>query len=268
MLAPCSPSVALAAADSVQVRVMSSASVPVPPELSVVIPVYNEEEALPGTLTELREALDGAGLTQWEALCIDDGSRDRSVAVVREFAAADPRFRLIKFKHNCGQTAAFDAGFRHARGVLVGMMDADGQNDPHDFPNLIRELRARQVDMMCGIRKKRQDSGIRKISSKIANNFRNWVTRETVTDVGCSIRVFRRDCIDRIKLYEGLHRFFPTLFRIEGYTISEIPVNHRPRTRGVSKYGVWNRLWRGLKDLYAVRWMQWRALRYVIESRE
>lgn len=247
---------------------MSNPAAAATPELSVVIPVYNEEDALPGTLNELREALDSAGITNWETLCVDDGSRDRSVAIVREFAAQDPRFRLIKFVRNCGQTAAFDAGFRNARGELVGMMDADGQNDPHDFPHLIKALRESGNDMMCGIRRKRQDNIVRKLSSRIANNFRNWMTAETVTDVGCSIRVFRRSCIDHIKLYEGMHRFFPTLFRIEGYTIGEIKVNHRPRTRGQSKYGIHNRLWRGLKDLFAVKWMQGRSLHYQIDSRD
>ena len=241
-------------------------SVTATPDLSVVIPVYNEEEALPGTLNELREALDSVAIKNWEAICVDDGSRDGSARIVREFSAGDPRFRLVKFKRNCGQTAAFDAGFRAARGELVGMMDADGQNDPHDFPALVKALRELQTDMVCGIRRKREDSLVRKISSRIANNFRNWITDEKVTDVGCSIRVFRRECFERIKLYEGMHRFFPTLFRIEGYKIGEIKVNHRPRTRGKSKYGIHNRLWKGLRDLYAVRWMQARALHYQVED--
>lgn len=235
---------------------------PEKPELSVVIPVYNEEDCLPDTLSELREALDEAGLTNWEAVLVDDGSRDRSAEIVAEFAAGDPRFRLLRFTRNCGQTAAFDAGFHAARGTLMAMMDADGQNDPRDFPRLIEAMREQNVDMMCGVRQKRQDSLVRKVSSRIANNVRNWATRETITDVGCSIRVFRGEHFPRIKLYEGMHRFFPTLFRIEGCTIGEIPVNHRPRTKGQSKYGVWNRLFRSIKDLLAVRWMQTRALRY------
>jgi len=238
------------------------------PALSIVVPVYNEEECLREVMEELRAALDAAGLTDWEAIMVDDGSRDRSPQIARELAAADPRFRLIRFTTNCGQTAAFDMGFRSARGRLVGMMDADGQNDPRDFPRLIAALEQRGVDMICGVRQKRQDSFVRRISSRIANGVRNWATQEQVTDVGCSIRVFRRECFHRIKLYEGMHRFFPTLFRIEGYTIGEIPVNHRPRTRGVSKYGIHNRLWRGLRDLFAVRWMQRRALRYQVRTED
>jgi hypothetical protein len=120
--------------------------------------------------------------------------------------------------------------------------------------------------MMCGIRAKREDSVVRKISSKVANGVRNWATGETVTDVGCSIRVFRRECLERLKLFEGMHRFFPTLVKMEGFTIGEIPVNHRPRTRGKSKYGVFNRLGKGIRDLIAVRWMQTRCLRYQIRK--
>lgn len=234
------------------------------PELSVVIPAYNEEDCLSDTLNELRTTLEEAGMDNWEVLIVDDGSHDRSPEIARRFSRDDSRFRLLQFEGNCGQTAAFDAGFRAARGRLVGMMDADGQNDPRDFKRLINALDEKGVDMMCGIRQKRQDSWVRRMSSRIGNGVRNWLTHEQVTDVGCSIRVFRRECIDRIKLFEGMHRFFPTLFRMEGYEIGEIPVNHRPRLKGKSKYGISNRLWRGLKDLMAVRWMQHRTLRYRI----
>jgi dolichol-phosphate mannosyltransferase len=243
------------------------------PEISIVVPIYNEEACLPGVLEELRAALDqsGAGgesVGAWEAVCVDDGSRDRSAAIVEDLARQDPRFRLVQLERNSGQTAAFDAGFRVVRGRLVGMMDGDGQNDPRDFPRLVAALIERNVDMMCGIRQMRQDSWVRKLSSRIANGVRNRATGESVTDVGCSIRVWRRACFERIKLYEGMHRFFPTLFRIEGFTIGEIPVNHRPRTRGKSKYGIHNRLWKGLRDLFAVRWMQKRALRYRVRDRK
>ena len=237
------------------------------PDLSVVVPIYNEQECLPGVLTELRAALDAAGgISMWEAVVVDDGSSDDSPRLIRNLAAEDPRFRLIRFVRNCGQTAAFDAGFRAARGRLVGMMDGDGQNDPADFPRLIEALENQGVDMMCGVRQKRNDSIVRRLSSRIANGVRNRATGESISDVGCSIRVFRRECLERIKLYEGMHRFFPTLVRIEGYRIGETAVNHRPRTLGRSKYGIHNRLWRGLRDLFAVRWMQSRALRYEIRK--
>lgn len=238
------------------------------PDLSVVVPIFNEEECLPEVLTELRDALDGGGIAAWEVVVVDDGSRDRSPEIITELAKGDPRFRLLRFVRNCGQTAAFDAGFRAARGKCVAMMDGDGQNDPRDFPRLMEAMRAQGTDMMCGFRAKRQDSIVRKISSKIGNGVRNWATGETVTDVGCSIRVFRRECLERLKLFEGMHRFFPTLVKMEGFTIGEIPVNHRPRTRGTSKYGVFNRLWKSLKDLMAVKWMQTRALRYEIRKED
>lgn len=237
------------------------------PQLSVVVPIYNEEDCLPDVLHELRDALEAGGIQSWEAIVVDDGSRDRSPEIIARLTQADPRFRLIRFEGNFGQTAAFDMGFRSARGRFVGMMDGDGQNDPRDFPRLLQALEQQNVDMMCGIRQKRKDTAVRRVSSKIANGIRNWATQETVADVGCSIRVFRRPCIEKIKLYEGMHRFFPTLFRIEGYRISEIPVNHRPRTRGRSKYGINNRLWRALRDLFAVRWMQARALRYKVRQK-
>lgn len=236
------------------------------PELSVVVPVYNEEECLPEVLTELRDALEAGGVASWEAVVVDDGSRDRTPQIVADLAQADPRFRLLRFVRNCGQTAAFDAGFRAARGRLVAMMDGDGQNDPRDFPRLMQAMAEQGKDMMCGFRAKRQDSIVRKISSKVGNGVRNWATGETVTDVGCSIRVFKRECLERLKLFEGMHRFFPTLVKMEGFTIGEIPVNHRPRTRGTSKYGVFNRLWKSSKDLLAVKWMLTRALHYEIRK--
>ncbi len=244
---------------------MSPAQTDPQPHLSVVVPVYNEQEALGEVLDELRTALDEAAL-DWEAIIVDDGSSDATAQVVAGRAAADPRFRLLRFVRNCGQTAAFDAGFRAARGRLVGMMDGDGQNDPRDFPRLLGALEREGVDMMCGVRATRRDSIVRRISSRIANGTRNRLTGESVTDVGCSIRVFRRACFERIKLYEGMHRFFPTLFRIEGWRIGEMPVGHRPRQKGKSKYGIHNRLWRGIRDLMAVRWMQSRALRYQLRQ--
>jgi dolichol-phosphate mannosyltransferase len=239
------------------------------PELSVVVPIYNEEECLPGVLDEIREAFDEAGMKNWEVVAVDDGSRDRSAELIGQVAAKDGRFRMLRFVRNAGQTAAFDAGLRAARGRLIGMMDGDGQNDPHDFPRLIAAMREQGVDLMNGVRAKRQDSWVRRVSSRIANGVRNRMTGEHVTDVGCAIRVFRRECIERVKLFNGMHRFFPTLVRIEGYTIGEIAVNHRPRTKGQSKYGklaINSRLWRGLYDLFAVRWMQGRTIRYEIRK--
>jgi len=232
------------------------------PRLSIVVPVFNEEEGIADVLRELADVLNEAKIGEWEGIVVDDGSRDKTAAIVEELRATIPQLRLLRFEKNCGQTAAFDAGFRAARGEFAAMMDGDGQNDPRDFPNLLAELEERGVDMMCGYRRKRNDSIVRKVSSRIANNVRNWATGETIRDVGCSIRVFRRVCLERLKLFEGMHRFFPTLVRMEGYSIAEMPVNHRPRAKGTSKYGVMNRLFKSIRDLLAVRWMQRRALRY------
>ncbi len=233
---------------------------------SVVIPVYKEETSVCETLTELVRHLDSAMAASTEIICVDDGSSDGSVDRIREVMELNPQLHLIRLDRNYGQTAALDAGFRMASGGLVGMMDADGQNDPRDFPRLMEIMMGRELDMVCGVRKPRHDGPLRRISSRIANGFRNWATGDRVTDVGCSIRVFRAQCFRNIKLYEGMHRFFPTLFRMEGYRVGEIPVSHRPRSGGMSKYGVRNRLWRGFRDVFAVRWMQSRSLQYQIRK--
>lgn len=234
---------------------------------SVVLPVRNEQECLSEVLAELRQALDGDGIGGWEVIVVDDGSTDATPRIVRQFAEEDARFRFLLFDGHFGQTAALDAGLRAARGDILATMDGDGQNDPHDFSRLLEALESRKVDMMLGIRRKREDSIVRRISSRIANGVRNWATGETVTDVGCAIRVFRATCIRRLKLFEGMHRFFPTLVRMEGYSIDQIPVHHRPRRRGISKYGINNRLWCGLRDIFAVRWMKRRNLAYRIRER-
>ncbi len=235
------------------------------PEFSVVIPVYNEEECIADVLKELREALDGAGLKDWECVVVDDCSRDRTPKLALGMAAADPRFRVLGLNPNSGQSAALDAGFRHARGRVIGMMDGDGQNDPADFPRLLKELKRRNLDVMCGIRSKRRDNLWRRLVSSVANSIRNWVTRDVVTDTGCSLRVMKSEHVRRLKMYRGLHRFLPTLLRLEGARIGEVSVNHRPRRAGVSKYTLRNRV-TALRDLFAVQWMRHRQLRYEVRS--
>ncbi len=168
--------------------------------------------------------------------------------------------RVLRLTENCGQSAALDAGFRAARGSVVATIDADLQNDPADLPRLLAALDG--ADVVNGVRLRRHDPIGRRLSSRLANVFRNWLTNETVTDVGCSLRVMRARYLRRIKLYRGMHRFLPTLLRMEGARVIELPVRHRPRRRGRSKYGVANRLWVGLGDAFAVRWMQRRRLDY------
>jgi glycosyltransferase involved in cell wall biosynthesis len=235
------------------------------PDLSVVFPVYNEEENLPILLGEIAKALDG---TPWsyEVLAVDDGSRDRSLAVLHELRAQHPRLRVLTFAKNSGQTAALDAGWRAARGTYVVSLDADLQNDPADIPAMMRKLQAEQVDMVIGVRVNRHDTWSRRMQSRIGNGVRNWITNDRVTDTGCSLKLVRREAVEKVQLFTGMHRFLPTLVRLRGYKVVEMPVNHRARQFGVSKYGAMNRAFRGLADCLAVRWMGKRMLKYEVKE--
>ena len=232
-------------------------------DLSIVIPVYNEEENLPLLWPELRGVLEPLGLA-FEVVFVDDGSRDRSAEIIRGFREADPRVRLVRLKANAGETAATDAGLKAARGRLVAVMDADLQNDPHDLPMLLSHLD--RWDAVTGWRVKRGegDDWLRRVSSRIANRMRNVLSDETIQDSGCTFRAFRRECLRDLVLYRGFHRFIPTLLKMRGYRVVEVPVNHRPRRFGRSKYGVWNRAFVALADLLVVRWMKDRLLRYEV----
>jgi glycosyltransferase involved in cell wall biosynthesis len=223
------------------------------PEISLVIPVYNEEENLPVLAAEIRRAMQGVGRPH-ETIYVDDGSTDGSPAVLADLARQDPAVRIIRQRRNHGQSAALDAGFRFARGGVVVTLDADLQNDPADIPELLALLD--RYDVVAGVRARRQDTWVRKVSSRIANGVRNRVTHESITDVGCTLKAFRTEYLRRIPMFTGMHRFLPTLLRMEGARVTEIPVNHRPRLHGQAKYGIGNRLWRALADLFAVRWMQ------------
>jgi len=233
------------------------------PWLSVVVPLHDEEESLEPLHRELDAALAGVagGI---ELIFVDDGSRDGSRARLRELAAKDPRVRVLGLDRNHGQSAAFDAGFRAARGAVVVTLDADGQNDPADIPRLLAALDG--ADVVNGVRVGRRDDWLRRASSRVANGFRNAVTRESVTDVGCSLRAMRAEPLRRVRLWRGAHRFLPTLLRLEGARVVEIPVAHRARRHGRSKYGVLDRLFAGLADVFAVRWLQSRALRYEVRE--
>jgi glycosyltransferase involved in cell wall biosynthesis len=233
------------------------------PDLSVVIPVYNEEDNLPILWEELRSVLDGLGL-EFEVVLVDDGSRDRSAEIIRSFHEADPRVRLVRLKANAGETAASDAGLKAARGRLVLTMDADLQNDPRDIPMLIAHLD--RWDCVTGWRVHRADGDdwLRRLSSRIANRVRNALSDESIQDSGCTFRAFRRECLRGLVLYRGFHRFIPTLLRMRGYRVIEVPVHHRPRRFGQSKYGVMNRAFVAFVDLLVVRWMKQRLLRYEV----
>ena len=237
-----------------------SAAAPAPPRVSVMIPVYNEEESLVTLHRELDAALASVAGGA-EIVFVDDGSKDRSLAVLREIAEKDPRVRVVVLDGNHGQTAAFAAGFDAVRGEITVTLDADLQNDPADIPKLIARMDAEGADVVNGVRQKRRDSWVRLVSSRIANNARNWVTNESVTDVGCSLRAMRTVYVKRVRLFRNMHRFLPTLLRMEGATkIVEMPVSHRERRYGVSKYGIGNRLWVGIQDMKAMRWYKRRFI--------
>jgi glycosyltransferase involved in cell wall biosynthesis len=232
-------------------------------DLSVVIPVYNEEENLVPLWAELRPVLEGLGLG-FEVIFVDDGSQDRSAEIIRGLHEQDPRVRLVRFKANAGETAAGAAGFRAARGRWVVTMDADLQNDPADIPRLVAHLD--RWDAVTGWRVNRAagDRVIRRLASRVANRVRNRLSNETIQDSGCTFRAFRRECLRELPLFRGFHRFIPTLLRMRGYRVVEVPVNHRPRRFGQSKYGVLNRAVVAFADLLAVRWMKSRLLNYEI----
>lgn len=232
-------------------------------DLSVVIPVYDEEPNLPELWAELRAVLESLALS-FEVVFVDDGSRDRSAELIRGFRDADARVRLVRLKANAGETAATDAGFKAARGTWVVTMDADLQNDPQDIPTLISHLD--RWDAVTGWRVKRGDgdSVVRRISSRVANEVRNRLSHESIQDSGCTFRAFRRECLRELVLYRGFHRFIPTLLRMRGYRVIEVPVHHRLRRFGQSKYGVLNRVFVATADLLVVRWMKHRLLRYEV----
>ncbi len=225
--------------------------------LSVVFPVYNEEENLRPLVAELKGVLSGLAMS-CEIICVDDCSTDSSVAVVRELQQQHPELRLVRHCINSGESAATATGFAHARGDIIITMDADQQNDPADIPGLLKALAG--VDGVCGVRRTREDDWLKRISSKTANAFRNWTTKDKIADAGCTFRALRRAALAEIPVFNGMHRFLPTLMRLQGFTVTEMLVNHRPRTRGVSKYGLGNRMFRGLVDCIAIMWWRKRCV--------
>ncbi|MBU0518099.1 glycosyltransferase family 2 protein [bacterium] len=237
---------------------MNNKSETAKPEVSIVIPVMNEEESVPELAQEI-EAAFAATEYIWECLWIDDGSSDRTVELIKSLPSQ--HHRLFQHDRNYGQSAAFYTGFKHARGAIIGTLDGDLQNDPADLPKMIAKLNRGEVDIVNGIRSKRQDDWVRRFSSRIANGFRNWITNDSITDVGCSIRVFYKEFVEILPLWKGMHRFLPTLMRMNGGKIMELPVNHRQRQFGITKYGIGNRLWVGLMDTFGVRWLAGRGVR-------
>ena len=237
------------------------------PELSLVIPCYNEQDNLRALIAAIREAVDP--LQQpYEIVITDDCSKDNSWEILKELAAGDPRVRAQRFAFNCGQSAALWAGMKAARGRVIVTLDADLQNDPRDLLKLLAALK--QFDCVCGTRvaaRRQSDGFVRVASSWIANWVRNKLSSENISDAGCCYRAFKRECIADLKFFKGMHRFMPTLFKIEGFTVTEIPIAANPRQAGRSNYGIWNRLFASFYDLLAVRWMKKRMFRCQIAER-
>jgi dolichol-phosphate mannosyltransferase len=232
-------------------------------DISIVIPVYNEEESIKPLVSELQEVLKEIKKSS-EIIFVDDGSQDHSFTILKEAAFHDPQIRVIRFRKNAGQTAAFDAGFKAAQGDIVVTMDADLQNDPHDITRLLGKMGS--FDVVCGWRHKRRDPWIKIVSSQIANFVRNSLSEEEIVDTGCSLKAFRRESLQNMKLFNGMHRFLPTLAKMEGFTVTQVKVNHRPRRFGRTKYNIRNRIVRAFADLLAVRWMKKRHLMYEIKE--
>jgi glycosyltransferase involved in cell wall biosynthesis len=232
-------------------------------QYSVVIPLKNEEENVQDLLDELEPVMSSIQ-KPWEVLCIDDGSTDRTLEILRSIASKKPWLRILAFDKNYGQSSAFDAGFKAARGEYILTLDGDRQNDPQDIPRLVKE--ADSCDMVCGRRINRQDTWIKKITSYFANQIRSRVCHDGIQDTGCSLKLYKAESLRKIKMFQGMHRFLPALFLIEGLKIKEIPVSHRERVRGKTKYNFFNRSFNTIADMMAVRWMHKRRLTYRIES--
>ncbi|HMB96254.1 MAG TPA: glycosyltransferase family 2 protein [Tepidisphaeraceae bacterium] len=235
--------------------------------LSLVIPAYNEQENIPTLLDRVSDAL--SPLNQpFEVLIIDDGSNDDTPRLLAEGMKKFPWLRVLRMQKNCGQSAAFEAGFEAARGKYIATIDADLQNDPQEIARLLSLLDEKNVDMITGWRKDRQDTPFRRWQSRQANRIRNWITQETVNDSASSLKIYRAGAIKGIKLFRGAHRYFPTLVKMRGGTVYETPVKHSPRHAGTAKYGFGNRAFVGIYDLFGVRWMKKRSLRYQVSEVE
>lgn len=222
--------------------------------VSVIVPVYNEAENVGILQGELVDALRGI---DHEIIFVDDGSRDETAARIK----SAERVRVLRFEKNAGQSAAIYAGLEAAKGEVAVLIDGDLQNDPTDIPRLLAEI-DRGADLVCGYRAERKDTLVKRITSRIANFVRSRFTRDYVRDTGCTLKAMRRECISVLIPFKGMHRFIPALIRGSGYRLVEVPVNHRPRRFGQSKYGLGNRAVRATVDMFGVRWLLSRRLKY------
>jgi glycosyltransferase involved in cell wall biosynthesis len=233
-------------------------------EISVVVPVDNEEANLPILISKLVGVFNRLGSVH-EMILVDDGSSDGSRKILKEMASRIPSLRVVPLKQNRGLSTALLAGMREARGKIIVTLDSDLQNDPEDIPRLLDYLD--RYDMATGWRQKREDPWLKRIASRVGNSVRNRLSGERINDSACTLRVFKRECLQDIPIFNGMHRFMSTLVKMRGYRIVEVPVTHHPRKYGESKYNIRNRLWRSFVDLLAVRWMKKRRIQYDIEER-
>jgi dolichol-phosphate mannosyltransferase len=232
------------------------------PALSVVVPVKNEADNILPLIEEIRRALEGKAA--FEIVYVDDGSTDATTATLRKARAEMPFLRVVRHSASCGQSAAVASGVKRAGAPIIATLDGDGQNDPADIPALLARLLAepeesRDFLLVAGHRRKRRDSGVRRLSSKIANKVRAALLQDDTPDTGCGLKLFTRAAFLDMPRFDHMHRFLPALMIRRGGRVVSLPVHHRPRQRGVSKYGVWNRLWVGIVDLFGVMWLQRRA---------
>ena len=230
------------------------------PAVSVVVPLFNEEENVPLLQVEIGAALAGVN---YELIFVDDGSTDQSVARIERA----PRVQILRFAQNAGQSAALYAGLQAARGRVVVLIDGDLQNDPADIPKLLEEIE-RGADLVCGYRLCRKDTLLKRATSRVANFVRSRFSSDGVRDTGCTLKAMRRECISALVPFRGMHRFIPALVKSAGYQLVEMPVNHRARKFGVSKYGFGNRAIRATIDMFGVRWLQSRQLGYRLRENE
>ncbi len=228
-----------------------------------MVPAYNERDNLAPLLAEIAAALEGRS---YEVIVVDDGSIDGTLDALKALRQQYSSLHIISFERNAGQTAAFAAGFRAAQAPIVVTLDADLQNDPADIPRLVDTLQRSGATAVVGYRATRRDSAWKRLQSRIANGVRNRLNGEVIRDTGCSLKAFRTEAVRALPLFAGMHRFLPTLIKMQGGTVTEVAVGHRPRKHGVTKYGMWNRVLRSLVDAFAVRWMQRRALRYRVRE--
>lgn len=236
-------------------------------QLTVVVPVKNEADNILPLIEQIHAALTGHA--EFELIYVDDGSDDGTALRLGEAKARFAALRVIRHRHSCGQSTALRTGVRAARHPWIATLDGDCQNDPADIPGLLAVLspgrREAGLELVAGWRERRHDSGLRKLSSRIANGVRGTLLGDRTPDTGCGLKVFSRDLFLRLPFFDHLHRFLPALFLREGARVVSVPVSHRARTRGKSKYGVHNRLWVGIVDLFGVMWLQRRMKHPQIE---